>query len=677
MVLSIVFPNAQQVHAYTNFKDIKPGDDGYNSVMALVAINVINGYNNGTEFRPYENISRRHAAVFLANALKLPTPKNVKKTLSRFKDVNEKSLYANQIAAVVEAGVFKGSGDYFMPTKNITRGQMATVLVRALKLKGNDNPVNLIDLNKIDPSHRENVKILAQNNITKGKSKKNGDRYFDAKAPLKRVQFAVFLHTSMLVKGLIDSSVGQTQYHTTNYKIDFSRMVELQANANPKVDGAGIFTASESLVAYYANPNNSSKNSEEYFQFLKLSNKVTNVSTTEINNKILSGKGILANKAKAFVDAANKYNINVFYLMSHALHETSNGTSKLAKGIEVGKNKDGKATMVTSSNRSNLKDIKKVYNMYGIGARDANPNKLGAETAYDNGWDTPEKAIIGGASFVKNRYIGIGQDTLYKMRWNPEGLVREGYANHQYATHVAWATAQAKKIYNMYEQTKSFNNTMIFDVPKYNNQPKTSPKPTGDKGYAVFTKNAGKIVYVVTDGTKLNFRSAPGTSSSIIGQLSNGSAIRVIGENGGWYKVEAQGKQGWVSGAYVSFTKTAGFLIQTIEEDIIQTPAPEKDNEISLEKPIDVIEDPVDETEEEEIQAEIDTEKLLLKDEEIIIIRSQPDGDSDIFAEITEEKYILAVLDENGELIVVDDWYKIIYNDEEAWIHKDFIKEDN
>src|SRR5699024_12830096 len=61
------------------------------------------------------------------------------------------------------------------------------------------------------------------------------------------------------------------------------------------------------------------------------------------------------------------------YLMSHAFLETGHGTSALAKGMEVGKDKKGNLVRVTSSNRKNLSAIKKTYNMFGIGAVDSNP----------------------------------------------------------------------------------------------------------------------------------------------------------------------------------------------------------------------------------------------------------------------------------------------------------------
>jgi len=203
-------------------------------------------------------------------------------------------------------------------------------------------------------------------------------------------------------------------------------------------------TASKEDTAYYINPNNFIDNSLESLQFLNLAKKA-NVNDGEVNKNILAGKGILAGKASSFITAANAYGINEIYLISHALLETGNGTSTLANGVKV----NGKT----------------VYNMYGIGAYDGTAISSGAEYAYNAGWFTPEAAIIGGAQFIAQGYIKSGQDTLYKMRWNPEAAQNSGVATHQYATDIAWASKQVKQISNLYSLLSSY--TLNYDIPVY------------------------------------------------------------------------------------------------------------------------------------------------------------------------------------------------------------------
>lgn len=196
-------------------------------------------------------------------------------------------------------------------------------------------------------------------------------------------------------------------------------------------------------LSYYLNPSNFTS-FKDTLQFLKLSHSA-NIDVAEVNTKVLQGKGILAGRAQAFVDAGKTHGVNEIYLISHALLETGNGSSVLAKGVSY----KGKT----------------VYNMYGIGAKDSCPLECGTEYAYNAGWFTPEQAIIGGASFIGKGYVQAGQDTLYKMRWNPSFAERNGYASHQYATDIGWALKQTSRMNELYGLLDSYKITL--DIPRY------------------------------------------------------------------------------------------------------------------------------------------------------------------------------------------------------------------
>ena len=254
-------------------------------------------------------------------------------------------------------------------------------------------------------------------------------------------------------------------------------------------------------VEHYLNPNNFKDGTSAFFQFLKLSGSA-NIDPVEVNQKILHGKGILNGKANTFVEAGKKYRVNEVYLISHALLETGNGTSVLSNGsIKVSeiyykqinnKQWEGKyIVFIPSKNNSSLieaytaeyknnvwtiekytgfndndvKNAKPIYNMYGIGAVDSNPEIRGAIRAYQEGWFNEDKAIIEGAKFVAEEYIYAGQDTLYKMRWNPDSMEKLRVASHQYATDIGWAVKQTRKIKEIYDLLDNY--TLEFDIPKY------------------------------------------------------------------------------------------------------------------------------------------------------------------------------------------------------------------
>ncbi|HCX3532155.1 TPA: glucosaminidase domain-containing protein [Staphylococcus aureus] len=182
------------------------------------------------------------------------------------------------------------------------------------------------------------------------------------------------------------------------------------------------------------------------YQFLRL-DQPQNISIDKIN-QFLKGKGVLENQGAAFNKAAQMYGINEVYLISHALLETGNGTSQLAKGADVVNNK-----VVTNSNT-------KYHNVFGIAAYDNDPLREGIKYAKQAGWDTVSKAIVGGAKFIGNSYVKAGQNTLYKMRWNPAHP-----GTHQYATDVDWANINAKIIKGYYDKIGEVGK--YFDIPQY------------------------------------------------------------------------------------------------------------------------------------------------------------------------------------------------------------------
>lgn len=179
------------------FYDLLPGQTGYEEILQLVDQGTINGYDDHS-FKPHENISRQHVAVLLQRALKLDIPKDIQRGLQFFLDVTTNHEYAEEIAAVASGHIFQGSYNKFNPDNHITRGQMASVIVRAFDLKDNGKPVRLIDLNDISITHRNNVKILAQNGVTEGKVNDQGQYYFDVNGDLTRAQFSLMLYRALM-----------------------------------------------------------------------------------------------------------------------------------------------------------------------------------------------------------------------------------------------------------------------------------------------------------------------------------------------------------------------------------------------------------------------------------------------------------------------------------------------
>ena len=165
------------------------------------------------------------------------------------------------------------------------------------------------------------------------------------------------------------------------------------------------------------------------YQFLEL-DRYQGIDKNRIKRMLFDNPTLLKH-TDAFINAAKEKHVNEVYLISHALLETGSAKSELASGVEI--------------------DGKKYYPFFGVGALDEDPIKTGSEYATKHGWDTPEKAISGGADFIHSHFLSNkDQNTLYSMRWNPKNP-----GEHQYATDIKWAESNASIMANFYKDMKT------------------------------------------------------------------------------------------------------------------------------------------------------------------------------------------------------------------------------
>ncbi|WP_256761870.1 discoidin domain-containing protein [Cohnella sp. WQ 127256] len=116
------------------------------TLKVLAAKHIVSGV-SATEFNPNGKTTRVEFVSMLVKALGLKATK----TSTQFTDVNASAWYALDITAAFEAGLITGMSDtLFEPNEQITREQMAILLVRAYEyVNGVKSPTgdNLADLN--------------------------------------------------------------------------------------------------------------------------------------------------------------------------------------------------------------------------------------------------------------------------------------------------------------------------------------------------------------------------------------------------------------------------------------------------------------------------------------------------------------------------------------------------
>ncbi|MCL2881538.1 MAG: SH3 domain-containing protein, partial [Coriobacteriia bacterium] len=234
--------------------------------------------------------------------------------------------------------------------------------------------------------------------------------------------------------------------------------------------------------------------------------------------------------------AALTNNTNPYFLASRIRQEVCIGS--------------GKSNSVTGT----VSGYTGIYNFYNIGATAGGSGPVingliwaKSGTTYGRPWTDPQKSIVGGANYLAESYISVGQDSRYLQKFNVAPSNPSALYSHQYMTNLAAPLSEANTTYNAYNGVGALSLGMVFYVPVYNGMPALAGTP-----------------YTVS-AASLSIRNAASTSGAIITSLSRGANVQVVTWNyatnvGGynWAKVTlgngitGYAAQGDSSGAYLT-----------------------------------------------------------------------------------------------------------------------------
>ena len=260
------------------------------------------------------------------------------------------------------------------------------------------------------------------------------------------------------------------------------------------------YCASIGAIAHVMDPRNS-LNDANIFQYLLLSNdkNITKEQVATMAKKIsyLNNQNLI----DAIYEVANNpdYNINPFYIIGKILQEQGDGASALCsgqgyKGQYVG-----------------------YYNLFNVGATGDGTEEVilnGLKYAQSQGWDTPQKAIMGGIGLIKS-YINRGQDTLYYQKFN---VTYEPYYKNQYAQNIFDSQSIGSILKGYYKEADLLDGNFIFEIPLYKNMP-TSPVKNPS-----ISSETGELAYVNANGG-LSLRAAP--NGDHLTYISEGTQILI------------------------------------------------------------------------------------------------------------------------------------------------------
>lgn len=294
-----------------------------------------------------------------------------------------------------------------------------------------------------------------------------------------------------------------------------------------KYDNGSWRCASEATVSYYMDPRNF-LNDTDIFQFEQ---SVYNSSIHSVDGVMSMTSGsFLAGRenAEAMIKACKRVNINPYQVVARILQEQGKNGSTMSRGNQG------------------------YYNVFNVGASGNTSAQIIANAttyARNSGWNTLAKSIVGGIDFLKSKYIGIGQNTLYLQKFDVDNSDGSLYY-HQYMQNVSAAITESYTVKNVYQRMGTINNSVSFLIPVYENMPNEKCPIPGTQG--VVTQN------VKIKGSNINIRESKSTSSNILATLNSGDIIlRIevanVKENGYyWDKVVlSDGRKGYVSNAYV------------------------------------------------------------------------------------------------------------------------------
>lgn len=232
-------------------------------------------------------------------------------------------------------------------------------------------------------------------------------------------------------------------------------------------DGDSWVCASSAYIAYCMDPRNF-LDETHIFQFESLNYQAyQNVEGTQniLNNTFMAGNYVDADSAQRnypndFVTIGSGLGISPYHLAARCKQEQgTKGTSQLISGTYAG--------------------YEGYFNYFNIGAyttSNASAVQNGLNYAKNAGWNTRYKAIQGGSQILHNKYVAIGQNTLYFQKFNV--VYTPSLYAHQYMTNVQAAISEGASMSKAYSnKSQSF----VFYIPVYQNMPE-SPVAFSDSG---------------------------------------------------------------------------------------------------------------------------------------------------------------------------------------------------
>lgn len=226
-----------------------------------------------------------------------------------------------------------------------------------------------------------------------------------------------------------------------------------EIDSNRTFDNGTWLCASSKAIAYQMDPRNILKE-EDIFQFKTLE-YVENATTLEGMKEITDDTFLAGDEiSRVLIEAGKNVNVDPYFIASRLIQEQGRKGTALSQGYDY----QGKT-------------IYNPFNMNASGNSQDEIIKNAAKYAYEQGWDTLEKGLLGGVKLIKEGYINKGQNTLYLQKFDVVNQDGNLYTN-QYMQNLLAPMSEASNMLKIYEVSKTVDSNFNFIIPLYENMPK-------------------------------------------------------------------------------------------------------------------------------------------------------------------------------------------------------------
>ena len=289
-------------------------------------------------------------------------------------------------------------------------------------------------------------------------------------------------------------------------------------------DGSTWVNASDPAIAYFVDPRNYLN--KQYIFAMEVQSYDASCHTLDGVENILSGTD-LANKVITYTNTSGKtVSLSpLTYGQAILAAGASSGVSPLFLASKIKQETGGGLSngSISGNFSYNGTSYMGYYNFYNIGAYATSTGSAVANGlayaknsgGYQRPWNSPVKAIQGGAEYLASSYISRGQNTGYLQKFN---TVYKPYYSYQYMQNISAAMSEGRTTYNSYNSLGIMNSSFVFYIPVYKNMPSRTESVKISKSDSTAT-----TLYSV------NVRKGPSTSYGKVTTIPKGETVTVSG----------------------------------------------------------------------------------------------------------------------------------------------------